>query len=274
MLAGGDAAKVNFLFASRSGDDPLPGSNAWAIAGSRTASGKPLLSNDMHLEYALPGVWYMTHLEAPGMDVSGVSLPGVPGVVVGHNQRIAWGITNLGFDVQDLYLEKMDDAGHYLFRGQMEQARPGTRNNRRERPAPVETNVLVTRHGPVLVADRRGADEPAVDGGRARFAAIPRARYRPRAELAAVHHGAGTLDRPRIQLRLRRRGRQHRLSRCRQAAQTPRLYGGCAARWLVRRFRMGRLHPLRRTALGLQPSQWHHRDRQSESVSRRLSLSA
>jgi penicillin amidase len=53
----------------------------------------------------------MTHLDAPGLDVSGVCLPGVPGVVVGHNQRIAWGITNLGFDVQDLYVEKMDAAG-------------------------------------------------------------------------------------------------------------------------------------------------------------------
>lgn len=153
MLAGGDAAKVHFLFASHSGDDPLPGSNAWAIAGSRTASGKPILSNDMHLEYALPGVWYMTHLEAPGMDVSGVSLPGVPGIVVGHNQRIAWGITNLGFDVQDLYLEKMDDAGHYLFRGQMEQARTEREIIAVKGQRPSETNVLVTRHGPVLVAD-------------------------------------------------------------------------------------------------------------------------
>ena len=72
-----------------------PGSNAWAIAGSHTASGKPLLSNDMHLEYSLPGIWYMTHLEAPGLDVAGVALPGAPGIIVGHNQRIAWGITNL-----------------------------------------------------------------------------------------------------------------------------------------------------------------------------------
>ena len=123
MLVNGDKDKVNYLFAARSGDEPLPGSNGWAVAGSRTASGKPILSNDMHLEYSLPSVWYMTHLDAPGMDVSGVCLPGVPGVVVGHNQRIAWGITNLGFDVQDLYIEKMDAAGRYLFHGQVEQAR-------------------------------------------------------------------------------------------------------------------------------------------------------
>jgi penicillin amidase len=153
MLADGDAAKVNFLFASRSGDEPLPGSNGWAIAGSRTASGKPILSNDMHLEYSLPGVWYMTHLDAPGLDVSGVSLPGVPGVVVGHNQRIAWGITNLGFDVQDLYLEKLDDAGRYLFHGQLEQARQEHELISVKGQRPVETTVWVTRHGPILIAD-------------------------------------------------------------------------------------------------------------------------
>ena len=92
-----------------------------AIAGSHTA---PLLSSDMHLEYSLPGIWYMTHLEAPGLNVAGVALPGAPGIVVGHNQRIAWGITNLHFDVQDLYNENLDErTGRYLFRGQVEQAR-------------------------------------------------------------------------------------------------------------------------------------------------------
>jgi penicillin G amidase len=150
MLSGGDAPKVNFLFAARAGDEPMPGSNAWAIAGSRTASGKPILSNDPHLEYSMPGIWYMTQLEAPGLDVSGVSLPGVPGVIVGHNQRIAWGITNLGFDVQDLYFEKMDDAGHYLFHGQVEQARQEREIIPVKGRQAVEMNVVVTRHGPVL----------------------------------------------------------------------------------------------------------------------------
>src|SRR5207253_2219087 len=116
MLANGDRDMVNFLFPIRSGAEVQPGSNAWALAGSRTASGKPLLSNDMHLEYSIPGIWYMTHLQAPGLDVSGVALPGAPGVIVGHNQRIAWGITNLQFDVQDLYIEKFDErTGRYLY---------------------------------------------------------------------------------------------------------------------------------------------------------------
>ena len=153
MLAGGDAAKVNFLFAARSGNEPLPGSNGWAIAGSRTASGKPILSNDMHLEYSMPGVWYMTHLDAPGLDVSGVCLPGVPGVVVGHNQRIAWGITNLGFDVQDLYVEKFDEAGRYLFHGQMEQAREEREIVSVKGGRPIEMNIFVTRHGPIMIAN-------------------------------------------------------------------------------------------------------------------------
>ena len=153
MLADADAQKVNFLFASRSGNEPLPGSNAWALAGSRTASGKPILSNDMHLEYSMPGIWYMTHLNAPGLDVSGVALPGVPGVVVGHNQRVAWGITNLQFDVQDLYLEKMDDNGHYLYKGQVEQAQQERELIPVKGQSPIEMPVWVTRHGPIILTD-------------------------------------------------------------------------------------------------------------------------
>ena len=153
MLADGDPAKVNLLWESRSGDEPMPGSNGWVIAGSRTASGKPLLSNDMHLEYSIPGVWYMTHLDAPGLNVSGVALPGVPGIIVGHNQRIAWGITNLGFDVQDLYVEKLDAAGNYLYQGKVERARQEHELIAVKGRRPVEMNTFVTRHGPVLVAE-------------------------------------------------------------------------------------------------------------------------
>jgi penicillin amidase len=151
MLAQGDAAKVNYLFSIRAGRDELPGSNAWAISGRHTASGKPLLSNDMHLEYSLPGIWYMTHIEAPGLDVSGVALPGAPGVIVGHNQHIAWGITNLGFDVQDLYIEHIDErTGRYLYQEQTEQARAEREIIRVKGAAPVEMTTWVTRHGPII----------------------------------------------------------------------------------------------------------------------------
>jgi len=154
MLSAGDAKKVDYLFAIRSGTEPMPGSNAWALSGRHTASGKPLLSNDMHLEYSLPGIWYMTQLEAPGLDVSGVALPGVPGITVGHNQRIAWGITNLQFDVQDLYIENFDArTGRYLFRGQWEQARTEREIIRVKGRNPVEMMVWVTRHGPMFLSE-------------------------------------------------------------------------------------------------------------------------
>ncbi len=124
MLKDGDREKVNYLFAVRSGAEVQPGSNAWALSGRHTASGKPILANDPHLEYSFPSAWYMVRLQAPGLNVTGASLPGVPGVIIGHNDRIAWGMTNLHFDVQDLYAEKLDvQTGRYLYRGQAEQAR-------------------------------------------------------------------------------------------------------------------------------------------------------
>src|SRR5205807_2142530 len=83
----------------------------WSPAGSRFASGKPLLANDPHLDLTAPSVWYLAHMHAPGLDVIGGTLPGVPGVLLGRTDRIAWGFTNTGPDVQDLYLEKLDRAG-------------------------------------------------------------------------------------------------------------------------------------------------------------------
>ena len=91
---------------------PAWGSNGWVVAGSRTASGRPLLANDTHLGLQLPSVWYQVGLHGGGYDVAGFSFPGMPLVVIGHNPRIAWGITNLCADVQDLYIEKLDDPVH------------------------------------------------------------------------------------------------------------------------------------------------------------------
>ncbi len=155
LLAGGDAAKVNALFPVRSGREIQPGSNAWALSGARTATGKPILANDPHLDYSVPSTWYQVHLKAAGLDVTGVSLPGVPCVIIGHNRRIAWGVTNLGFDVEDLYIEKFDPrTGRYLFRGAPEQARLERDviavKGRRGEPF----DQWVTRHGPIMVSDR------------------------------------------------------------------------------------------------------------------------
>jgi len=89
------------------------GSNNWVVAASRTKSGKPLLSNDMHLTLRVPDTWYMADLRAPGFHAAGVSLPGVPFIVAGHNEHVAWGFTALYADVQDLYTEKLDGKGNY-----------------------------------------------------------------------------------------------------------------------------------------------------------------
>jgi len=154
MMKEGDPKLVEVLFPPRTGAEVQPGSNAWALAGSRTASGKPLLSNDMHLEYSLPGIWYMTQIEAPGLDVSGVALPGTPGVIVGHNRRIAWGITNLQFDVQDLYIERLDQrTGQYVYKGAVEKARAEREIIRIKGQPPTEQVTWVTRHGPLFVTE-------------------------------------------------------------------------------------------------------------------------
>jgi penicillin G amidase len=154
MIEAGDRAKVDFLFPSRIGTEFQPGSNAWALSGRHTASGKPIFANDPHLEWGIPSTWYQVHLQAPGLDVTGVSLPGVPCVIIGHNARIAWGVTNLGFDVQDLYVERFDPrTGRYLFRGQMEQARSETEWIAVKGSRPIEFRQWITRHGPVTLAE-------------------------------------------------------------------------------------------------------------------------
>ncbi|MEO7146026.1 MAG: penicillin acylase family protein [Bryobacteraceae bacterium] len=154
MAAKGDAAKVNFLFPVRSGEELQPGSNAWAIGGAHTASGRPILANDPHLEWSNPSTWYMIQLKAADLDVAGATLPGAPAVIVGHNQRIAWGVTNLHFNVQDLYREKFDPAtGRYGFQNRIEQARLERDVVPVKGANPVEQAVWVTRHGPIIVAD-------------------------------------------------------------------------------------------------------------------------
>src|SRR5699024_8638217 len=81
------------------------GSNNWVVSGEKTESGMPLLANDPHLGLATPSIWYQMHLESPEVNVSGVIFAGVPGIILGHNDDIAWGVTNTGPDVQQLYIE-------------------------------------------------------------------------------------------------------------------------------------------------------------------------
>jgi penicillin amidase len=126
------------------------GSNNWVVSGAKSATGKPLLANDPHLALTAPAVWYFAHLSAPGIDVIGATLPGVPAVVLGHNTHFAWGATNTGPDVQDLYLERLDGAGDYLT---PEGPRPfGVIDEviKVKGAADVRLQVRVTRHGPVI----------------------------------------------------------------------------------------------------------------------------
>lgn len=88
-------------------------SNNWVISGKRTLDGKPILANDPHLDASAPSIWYLTNLSTPETRVSGVTFPGVPGIVLGHNEFIAWGATNLGPDVQDLFIEKFNDKNQF-----------------------------------------------------------------------------------------------------------------------------------------------------------------
>lgn len=126
------------------------GSNNWVVAGSRSASDKPLLANDPHLGLTAPAVWYFAHLHIPGRNLIGATLPGIPIVTLGRNDRIAWGFTNTGPDVQDLYLEKLDAGGGYVT---PEGPKPFTKISeviKVKGAEDVKLEVRVTRHGPVI----------------------------------------------------------------------------------------------------------------------------
>ncbi len=149
---------------------PFPkgqGSNNWMVGGERSVTGKPLLANDPHLMAQLPSVWFETHLTAPGIDVRGVSLPFAPGVVLGHNERIAWGFTNVGGDTQDLYLEQLNtERTAARYNNQWE---PLTIHREeiavRGRTEPEVLEVRETRHGPILDSYMVGIASPEVVAG-------------------------------------------------------------------------------------------------------------
>jgi len=143
------------------------GSNNWAVDGTLTDTGKPYLANDPHLPTRMPPVWYEVHLSAPDWDVSGVSLPGILGVSIGHNERIAWGITNANLAVQDLFVEQFnpDNPAQYRFQDQWREAQvieesiivKGLKD-------PIIHRVLVTHHGPVVTELFEGQTEAVALG--------------------------------------------------------------------------------------------------------------
>ena len=128
----------------------VPGSNEWAVSGAHTASGRPLLSNDMHLDHQVPGIWYEMDLRAPGFHAAGVALPGMPMIVAGHNEHVAWGYTAMYGDAQDLYVERTNPQGEY-WAGNAWHAMERDRETILVRfGSDVSFDVLRTDHGPVL----------------------------------------------------------------------------------------------------------------------------
>lgn len=128
------------------------GSNNWVVSGDHTATGKPLLANDTHLELSIPPIWYEIHLSAPGWNVKGLTLPGAPLVVIGHNDRIAWGFTNNGADVEDLYTETFNPAAsdEYRVDGKWVKAQVFDEVIHVKGQTDEHLQLVVTRHGPVV----------------------------------------------------------------------------------------------------------------------------
>ena len=189
------------------------GSNNWVISGAHTESGRPLLANDMHLPHHIPNTWYEAHLTCGDFDVAGVTLPGAPWVVVGHNRRIAWGFTNVGPDVEDVFVENFNAQGEYQTPEGWR--KPEVRHEviHVKRGRDVEMDVLVTRHGPIIserdegrgaatvaeMGDLRHGIEPAILCGE------------QRAELGAVPGGVCRLQRAGTERGVCGRGWQYRI---------------------------------------------------------------
>ncbi|MFX3674939.1 MAG: penicillin acylase family protein [Paenisporosarcina sp.] len=128
------------------------GSNNWVVSGDKTKSGMPLLADDPHLGLSTPSIWYQMQLESPEQNVSGVIFAGVPGIILGHNEEIAWGVTNVGPDVQDLYIEKPnpDKPTEFQYEGKWEQAEVRDEPIKVKGGDTIDFEVVVTRHGPII----------------------------------------------------------------------------------------------------------------------------
>lgn len=130
------------------------GSNNWAIGGNRTTTGRPILANDMHLGLEIPSIWYENHLVGGAYNLSGVSFPGFPGIIAGHNGHVAWGFTNGFPDVQDLHIEHLRETAdgkiQYEYQNEWFDAEIRKEEIRIRNAPPVFEEVIATRHGPII----------------------------------------------------------------------------------------------------------------------------
>jgi penicillin amidase len=177
------------------GDFPRSGgSNGWAVSGKKSSTGRPILANDPHMVLPCPSLWYEVHMTAPGIDVYGVSFPGAPGVVIGHNPRIAWGFTSAMLDDSDFYVEKVD-GDMVMSRGKWV---PVTRRVETIRVKGGKDEVVTVRetpHGPILSPVLPGVSSPVsfhwvgYDGGDPVGALYALNRARNREEFLAALSG-------------------------------------------------------------------------------------
>lgn len=131
----------------------LASSNNWAVSGARSETGKPLLSNDMHLSLTSPGIWMQMHQVIPGeLNVTGVMIPGEPIIIAGHNEKIAWGLSNLRVDAVDLFAETVnpENTGQYLFNGRWREFTNRTEIIREKHGRNDTVNLRFTHRGPVV----------------------------------------------------------------------------------------------------------------------------
>ncbi|MWV44650.1 penicillin acylase family protein [Paenibacillus sp. HJL G12] len=178
------------LSATKQIPDETAGSNAWVLSGKRTKSGSPILANDPHINHSNPSLWYQAHLVVSAGDKSktnviGASIPGVPGIALGHNDHIAWGVTNTKIDTQDLYIEKKDPNNKYKYEqeGLWFDAEVYHETIKVKGQPDTELEVLVTRHGPVL-SGVLGMDKELEDDKEA--LALSWTAHQPTTELEAL----------------------------------------------------------------------------------------
>ena len=146
----GEGSSLTSQLSAAETDAFRQGSNNWVVSGQHTVTGKPLLSNDMHLDHQMPNLWFEAHLKSGNFEVAGVTLPGMPFVIVGHNQRIGWGFTNVGPTVEDVFVEQFNEQGQYKTpSGWRDQLHRQEIIHVKGKPD-ITLDVVTTRHGPII----------------------------------------------------------------------------------------------------------------------------
>lgn len=162
MTSDAEAARVATLDRT---DEELEGSNNWVISPKRSATGRAMMANDPHRAYSAPSLRYLTHLNAPGLNVIGAGEPALPGISIGHNGTIAFGITIFPIDQQDLYVYELNPArpNEYRYQSGWEQFKVIREEIKVKNGPPVPADLLFTRHGPVIFVEK----DERKPGGRA-----------------------------------------------------------------------------------------------------------